>query len=613
MFINKLHVSEHSQISFKKGLNIILGVNRPSIENEDERVSDTNGVGKSTIISLIKFLLCGDTGKYLESSFFSSQNILPKLEIEVQGLFYVIFAPLKEKIRSKVYVVYEGKLDDLINDLSDFSLDEMETHRDVESFFKDKESFTTYSKDEIKNLICRWENIDYSDANLKLSSLLDYISRDEKLGFGDPVARLARTMWVQNRAVQYLFGLPYTIEEKSNIHKEEIAKLEHELTIREKFLTERNISSSDAIESSRITINDTLADIRVDLEKVDLTTTNEKIRKDYQSKKEQLVRINEELNYRETQLQNQRSNIEELSEKQSSIKKLLEVEDFFKDVIEVFPTVLKENIEKYNDFFTTLSQDRKDYHKDLIKQISDKIKNLNKEKSEIEKELASISGYLTNTEVIKDLSRLTAREEKLKLKLEELKEAEKYLIEVDVYKEQIQNSKSKWEKLIQEGKIYDRSIDFKKFKFSMIKLFLGMVKDSYHTNEGALEFIYNDNINTSTAGRTEVICSLPSDTSHGRTNAKICLFDFTWFLRKRADGEFDPKFLIHDGPYSKISTNVKYNMLKMIHDRTLNENKQYIITANDNEIPHLQEFESSVRLRLDGTDISKKFFGIQYE
>lgn len=613
MYLSRLYISEKSQVKFHPGFNIILATNRVEPEEGDERVSDTNGVGKSTIVNIIKFMMCGNTENYLDSDFFTRNSIWPFLEISKQGKPYVLFASLQEGLKGKAYLVFDGTLEEHLENLKGVDLTTLTTLRDIQKSFGNKESYSVHTKDEYKAFLSRLEQIDYSDVNLKLSSLMDFICRDEKLGFGDPVFRLNRTNWVQYRAIQYLFGLPYQIEEKSNNFREEVLKLKQELEIRRSFLEKKGIHNQDNLEVKRIQLTEDLQEIEKDIAKVDLTRSNETIRKEYKKKKEELIRVNQEINYRESQVLNHRINIDELHEKEAAVEKLLEAEAFLEDIVEVFPELLKENIQKYNEFFDSLSKDRKEYHSTLLKDLEKNLKVLRSSKMEIENELKEKSSHFSNSDMIMDVSRLTAREEAVKSQIEQLKEAEKFLKECDVYEEDIGTKKASWETLLKSGKRIERSAGFNKFKLEMIKSFLFMVKECYQSNEGAIEFSYNDNIDLSSAGRTEIICSLSSDVSHGRTNAKICLFDFTWFLRERQGDEFNPEILIHDGPHAKISEHVKYRMFKMIRDLLGSSSKQYVITANDNEVPHLEEFKKNICITLDGSSEDGKFFGVQYE
>ena len=57
----------------------------------------------------------------------------------------------------------------------------------------------------------------------------------------------------------------------------------------------------------------------------------------------------------------------------------------------------------------------------------------------------------------------------------------------------------------------------------------------------------------------------------------------------------------------------KKRMLKRIAAETLKNKKQYIITANDVELPDLEDFENHVCIKLDGSKDAGKFFGEQYE
>ena len=314
MFLKCLYLSEDSFVAFEKGLNIILAENRKHESDEEERTSDTNGVGKSTIVNMIKFLLCGSTENYLDSNFFTDNNIWPILEVRAKGEPFVFAAPLSKSLKDKLYIVFEGTLEEFLEKWKRVDLGVIEKPKDAKDLFEGVESFSVLSKEEYKSYLSRIEKVNYADTNLKLSSLMDYVCRDEKLGFGDIVSRIGRTMWIQYRAIQYLFGLPYVLEEKSNNFREEISKIETNLKLKKEFLAERGIVNQDSLEVEKVKLNQQLEELKNQISSLDLTESNELTRKEYQKKKKELVRLNEEINYRERQMASQQANLEEIKD-----------------------------------------------------------------------------------------------------------------------------------------------------------------------------------------------------------------------------------------------------------------------------------------------------------
>jgi len=94
----------------------------------------------------------------------------------------------------------------------------------------------------------------------------------------------------------------------------------------------------------------------------------------------------------------------------------------------------------------------------------------------------------------------------------------------------------------------------------------------------------------------KILCSIQSQQSKGRTHAKVCIFDYVWFFRKRTKDEYNPQFLIHDGPLADISPEPKERMLSKVIEMCEEQSKQYIVSHE-----------------LDGSKTEGKLFGEQYE
>ena len=153
--------------------------------------------------------------------------------------------------------------------------------------------------------------------------------------------------------------------------------------------------------------------------------------------------------------------------------------------------------------------------------------------------------------------------------------------------------------------------EYKNRRRSLINLFHELISEIYGADDGELAFEYNSNEASSTAGRTEIVCQIPSQSSHGRTYAKINIFDFIWLLGEKEENDFNPAFLIHDGSYSKISKEVKIKMLKAIISRL--GQKQYFITINEGELEMPSDWDNYICCKLDGSTIEGKLFGQQFD
>lgn len=288
---------------------------------------------------------------------------------------------------------------------------------------------------------------------------------------------------------------------------------------------------------------------------------------------------------------------------------LLKVDTFYRELLQYFPNEISKNINDFTTFFKELANDRDTYYADLITSIKSDIKFLKAEISRLEKEMLNFAQMLKNTSIVGDIAILTSTEASIKSELAHLVECHKSLLEKESLEDRIEEVTQRRKNQIALGKREERRFEQK--RIDLISLFHELIDEIYGADDGELTFEYNSNHSSSTAGRTEIVCRIPSQNSHGRTYARINVFDFVWFLSPKQPGEFRPTFLIHDGSYSKISREVKSKMLHAVGKRLINQ--QYFVTINEDEIEMTPELEAAVCCRLDGTHAEGKFFHEQFD
>ncbi|TKH06147.1 DUF2326 domain-containing protein, partial [Peribacillus simplex] len=144
--------SVSKEYKFKKGVNIILG------EKKDPN-DETNGVGKSTMIDCISFLL----GKTI-SSYYSNNEILLEKNI---------FIALEVKLNDEI--LFLGR--SFNNPRYGYILDSKELSLNLNDWMKIKlKDFKSFVEDKILN---------ETSENITFAALREYIIRDEKTGFND--------------------------------------------------------------------------------------------------------------------------------------------------------------------------------------------------------------------------------------------------------------------------------------------------------------------------------------------------------------------------------------------------------------------------------------------
>lgn len=615
MQLKKLFFDSDRQCSFHPGFNIILGKNRldeSSLGDKDKTsFSDTNGLGKSLIVNSIKFVLAGESSSYFESTYFLSNRFWIRLEVLDKGKSKVLIRSLHPDLRESFFMIFEGSLDEHLDGLaaSGLKLEAIETPSEVGMFVRNDSRYVTLSKEEYKKHLSKLENVDYSRGNLSFSSLLDFIIRDEKEGFSDPITRVGRQTWVQYRSAQYLFGLPSFIEEGASDIQDKISEKNSMLSFKKADLNSRGIKNIDKIKNLEMQVLRKLEQIKHEIDSLEIADNLETVRKEYSAKRMDLMEVNLQITQKESYVFNYSKNLEDLRNKANALSDLLDIDRFYQDLVGYFPEPIKGNFNNFSTFFASISEDRKEYYETLIQALKKELKTLRVEKSSLENLVQDLAYQFKGTTIVRDVAALTSKEEELKTELSSLNRLSEVLLECETIESEIEVLEKKRETLLKQGK--SEEIRGRNRRSDLIKLFQELVLEIYQTQDGILEFDYIAEQKSSIAGRTEILCSIPSQGSHGRTYGKINIFDFVWFLRDRDEGEFKPEFLIHDGSYAKISKEVKQRMLQAIISK-IGDNKQYIITLNEGEIQNLEQYEGYVCCILDGSSTQGKFFKEQF-
>lgn len=627
MTLRRLFINESAKCSFHEGLNLVVGANRSrdgevtdaQVARSDElegesTVADTNGVGKTLLVNTIKHVLAGDVERVFSSAIFERDRYWAAIEVVVRGITYSFARALWSPLADDCFLLKQGSIEDLLATLADSGIASFQSIQDrhwLERLLIEHEAGSLMlTKEAFKREISRLEAIDYSQANLTFSALLDFVIRDEKVGFSDPISRIRRSQWVQYRSVLYLFGLPALFEGKSKDLLEKISRLEVELKGLKARLREREITNDDRIVNLEESTKAKLRQVMDDIKAVKVSPSIETLRSEYQSVRQKYADLDASIVTKERYLRAYIENRDALRNKTQSLSDLIQVPAFFEELVGYFPDQVSENIDKFYEFFENLAKDRREYYTALIEDIKADLKLLRVEIDAVKPRLDEISERLRGSSLLADVHTLASRESALRAELTELGNARSMLSESEAIEERIQKLKNQRQDLIAQGKRELKGSE--RNRRALIGLFHAIVAEVYGVEDAELSFEYNSSPKSTTAGRTEIVCQIPSQNSHGRTYAKINIFDFVWFFRQRGQGEFDPGFLIHDGSYSKISRDIRVKLLAAAEERS-GPGKQYIVTVNDGEVEWNAGLEQSVCCRLDGNSAEGKLFGIQFD
>lgn len=582
MIIKSLIVySYNSKETLKKyifneyGLNVILGERK-------EEGQETNGVGKTTMVESINFLLGGSCpNDFKGKDSLISKDIFLILNVSKNG--ENVFLGRLVNQPEEGYILYS---DSLTFDLSQWVL---------------KDGYKEFMNDFI---------LKQNDNEPAFSALREYIIRDEKKGFID-IRLPNRSPVYEAMYFSYLFGLPYDFElDISKIKKEQkelnkklslINSLKHE--IGDLKLKEEKINK-EIRELDEIVMN------------VKLTEKLKKDASDYSYSKEEYNKIQNSIFELEHIKKQYEKNIYDLEEKVEEIKAINDLEPFYEQLIGYFPENVKRNHEQIQYFYNFMVDSRGEYFRYKIDDINEMIKEQTEELNRIGNALSRKSLAFINTDIISDFSRIN--EEKNE-KFEELAELR---VKINLYQEkteitsQINKLKTEVLRLTEiKQNIY---ANYQAKIIEIEKLFNSFVKKAYEES-GILEFELNNKTGiNNTTGRIEINCKIDDEKSHGRLYMKINMFDLTWFINRLENEEVAIPFLIHDGSYSKPDKNAKKKLLNYVNGE-LNaiERGQYFITVNidelDSEVFNEFDKEKLIIAKLKrGNNDKDRFLGFKY-
>lgn len=557
----------------KVGMNIILG---------EDRERDNNGVGKTTMVEALQFVMGGKLPRELKSS-----NIIKNKDI------IFILSLIKENTKINLARrINSPELGFSTNDSNySFNLTEWKQY--------DEEKYSEFLNKKIFNL---------GNSCVSFSSLREYLIRDEKSGFNDIVLPNRKPIY-QYKYLNFLMGLPCEYEFEIKKSKDKQRRLNAELTKVNELKNE--IDTLKLLQKELIGQLKEIDQAIVENELASQVDIDEDL---YEKKKKKLnyLRV-KNLDFKEI-LRQYDSNIEDLDTKLDDIKKLSDVEAFYSELIQFFPEKVKKNFEEINNFYSKMIEDRGGYFNYKIEELKLKIKeNVLKIKS-LELDINSYTKIYKNIKIVDDIKSIIDQKNEKLIKLVEVNG------KVDTYNRKTEITseinKVKQEILIGVAKMTD---DFKRYHESIesnVKLFLSLVNTSYN-EAGSLDFelVTNTNLNQVT-GRIKIFCSIKDEGSHGRLYMKINIFDLTWFISSLKRNVGLP-FLIHDGSYSKPSQKPKERLILEVSEK-LNrlDMGQYFITVNFNELSEeflISNNDMIVANLRRGNEDKDRFMGFSYD
>ncbi|WP_423801815.1 DUF2326 domain-containing protein [Neobacillus sp. SAB-20_R2A] len=558
------------------GLNVILG-------EKKEEGKEANGVGKSTMVEAMNFLLGGACpDDFIGKPSLTEKDILLVLEVfsDNQNIFLgrLINQPDKGYYLNATTVSYD--LRDWID--------------------KEDGDFKKYINEVLLGL---------TSDEPSFSALREYIIRDEKEGFTN-IGLPNRNAMNEAMYLAFLFNLPYDFEKEIAKYKKQQKEYNQKLSIIKSLKNE--ISDLKLREKK---LNKEIKELDDIIKQIKISKKFEKDAEEYQIYKAQYNELRNsifELKHVKNQYQN---NINDLEAKLKEIKQINDIQPFYEQLIGFFPDKVKKNQDDIFQFYYFMVDSRGKYFNHKINEVDYEIKQKQKKLDELTIKLQNYTESLKNTDLITDLTKVTNDKS---LKFEELAQIR---VKINMYQEKT-NVTADINRVKQEIlKQIDIKLDiFKTYENSVTELkdlFNSLVLEVYDEN-GILDIELNNNTGINdTTGRIKINCRIDDEKSHGRLHMKINMFDLTWFIGGLNNRE-NITFLIHDGSYSKPDRFAKYRLLKYV-DKVLKQMSkgQYFITVNVDEledaaITELYKNECVIAKLMRSEDNKERFFGFRY-
>ncbi|MGQ9335729.1 DUF2326 domain-containing protein [Bacillus paralicheniformis] len=564
------------------GVNIILG------EKKDEK-DEANGVGKTTMIECLSFLLGEEVHTYYKTNkILLSKDILITLKVHSNDMDFFLARFINTPERG--YILRNKKIT--------YDLNEWEVYEDKD-----------YKK-KIQKEILGNENSDITFASIR-----EYLIRDEQNGFiKDSLGIAGRNATTENKVLSFLCNLPYNSETEIKKITKKINNLKEE----QKLLSATIGKTISELKSERSQYRSKIRKLEKDINSIDIKKQYNLKATDYSENKEYLNNIQNNI-FKLNHIKNQyQQNIKNLKKKVKEIQALSDIAPFYEQLLGWFPNEISHNYEKVKKFYDFMVENRGSYFEDKIKNIDEKLNELSKKKVNLEKTLKRDYKILKNSSLIEDINAMIADREDLNTKIAEVNIQLGNHDRLKSITNDINVLKS--ERLLLTQKKTDEFNSYEKHIERLEKLFQTLSELAYDT-AGVFNVEFDNNVKdrkNSITGRVKIECSLPDDRSHGINYMKLNMFDLTWFISSlENEGGHNINFLIHDGSYSKPNPSVKAKILKYIDKKIKDLKKgQYFVTLNKDELlkDDLDFFVKNgyIVARLERTkDNTKRFFGFK--
>jgi uncharacterized protein YydD (DUF2326 family) len=547
------------------GLNFIVATQN----NAHDKDSTYNGVGKSLVIALIHFCL----GSSKKDSF---KKDLPDWSFK-----------LTFKIENEIYI------------------SERKTNSQEIIILNNKEIAVSKFNKKFGDLLF---DIPDEASQLSFRSLLPFFIRPKKASynyFNNPNAVKNEFQILITNSL--LLGLDVLlVQEKFHLRKEKeriknlVKELNNDILLKEFF----NHKKDATLEGQQV--KEDINKLQNDLSKFEVAEDYYEVNKEANALKNELDKINNKI----VLLQNQIKSIDETRKISPDIKRE-NIEIIYKEASIIIKEEALKTLSELEKFYEHLSKSRE-------KRLLDQKKHLKEEF----KKLENVKG-IKNNDLDNKLKYLNAKQAldvfiNLNNKLSDLKAKEANIIKYNELIESYNKSKIKTEKsFIESTEQTDIYLNDTKEIIKETTEYFRSVSRRFFPNSVAGITIYNNSGDNQI--RFDIDAKIEADASDGINNIKIFCYDLTLLIKGYAH---KINFLFHDSRLlDGVDSRKTAELFKIINENIKKEEKQYILSLNQNQLDemkrHLSDIEykniisDNICLELKDDSSESKLLGIQ--
>ncbi len=579
MKISKIYSNKNfKNIEFNDKFNAIVA------SKQSNEKKDTHGLGKSTLIRVIDFLLISsynkNTDKLLGNDLFIGQEFYGEFKLN-NGKHLLI----KRAINSATKVFFK---------LNDSKLDGFKLDIDWDEELTFKKARAKLNEYLVFNTLQNW---DYRKS-------ITYFLRSQQ-DFLD-VFKLNKFKGKHKDWKPFVFDLlgfnGKLILEKLEI-EEEISNLK-EKTKTLRLEAQIDTSEKDRLEGLLEIKKSELSEIKKQIDKFNFfkedILTNKQLVEEIDIKLQAFNTDRYRISYEINKIESSLSEINDDIDKK-------EINSLFKEVNLYYPEQLKKKYEDLINFQKSLTTERKGYLTETLSLLKLDYNKLNKSIKEIESQKSDLLSLLTEKDSYFKFKEYQKKTIGIEVEIERIKDKLKAIDSTLILENDIKDKRE-----IINDKIAELKKSLTERKHSNInKVFNSIIKEILDTNalislklnnQGNVEF------NADYQNKTDL---LKTSESQGTTYKKLLCVAFDLSLLVNYSDKSFYKFVYHDGVLEGLDDRIKIRYINLIKEFCEEYDLQYIVTLIDSDLPKDMPVlieDNDICLRLNDKDNSGKLF-----